>query len=503
MLQIIRKDELSKVSESHIPKSYEELIRFLPEISESLPQEYILRYRYLNEFPVKVHNERSYELLLEEMKRFPGVIFSLLILTKEEDEKQKDARINMISSIFSGQTSGNLDKNLLISEVKEPESCYAASVENKNSVDIPANGVNEVDNDENSLLRDSAEGDNQEGLLQKNKQRRKERKPSRKIESLENIEFVVSEPDALRKGLSDRVKKAVKKETRLQKEVKFLEKGLYSDFSIRDFIPDQYHDDQEEDLEVIEKKTRREPARNMLGDQNEPDFLKLDENIKKFQEKWKNEFSIEADFEKHSLKVETVRRKISRARSKLKVKINDECFAMMWDEFVEAIEVENYSSYKIQNLTLDFRNCVNISKLALEEVFYKISYQFMNVRSLSLHFDYTYIFDPLDYHFFQHYDEKTLFIELERTLTLKYLQKLTLNFFNRQDISYQDLMTIVESLGECSKSLKSFIFILPGYGQPEEFEEEISRELAFVNKIKVLPKISTTFMNKKSRNLFC
>jgi len=481
-MQIIWGSELFKVLESEIPQTYEELTKSLPDIiSDPLSKEYILRYVDLNKFPVKVQDERSYKVLLEEMKKSPDQIL-LIIIPKEKDEKLEDMRINTLSSMLNGQTKNNNNEDLLtLGGQKQEDSSESSTTSERSIATILFDGMDEFDGDENLPQRIVVEGQSQGGLLQENKAGNHERinevRLSRGVSS-ESVEFIESESNALRTGLSERIEK---KGPRFSRELKALAKSQKkSKFVLKKSRKERRHDDLEEDFEVIEKKRQPLAVRKMFGNQDQGVFLKLDENLKSFREKWEDKFSVGANFEAGSMKIMAVQEKASKSRVKPNTTINDNNIQAMLDELLDKIEVQNYNSHSIQDLTLDLRNCMNLSRYALANLFNKISSHFINVRSLNLNFGFS---------FSQLYDFETEMIELEWRLDLKYLNKLTLNFENRSNISNKDLIAIAQSLKNNSKeNLKTFTLIVPSVSTcRKDLKDDIETTLDFVQNLEIFP----------------
>ena len=95
-----------KVLDSEIPPNYHDLVTMLPEIisPEPLPPIYHLRYRDLEEFPIKVSNQRSYKVMLEEKKKSQGEII-LFITTDDQEEDFPNINTNIRALAYDGQAN--------------------------------------------------------------------------------------------------------------------------------------------------------------------------------------------------------------------------------------------------------------------------------------------------------------------------------------------------------------------------------------------------------------
>jgi len=498
-----------KILESEIPDSYLQFLQALPELlsPEPLPPKYNLRYRDHESFPIKVNNERSFKIMVQDMKKSEDELI-LFVTSEEQDENLKNMN-NILTTLFDGQSNysqsfsnlkGNPYKSLknqgpIWPQIKLEEGVEESPMTVHNS---PHTTIDELffgNPSENSqkLLSENSKGGLERGNMgitennniQLEGEENGEARTKKKY-SFDNVEFIVCEDDALKEGLSDRLEKSQKVDS--EKKVR---KGQGSTLRIELRALEKDHkqiarflrkgsgeqEDSDQDLEIIEKKFQTMPVKRMCLSRDQEKLQKLAENIKQFQEKWKCDYVVEANFEKGLLKVMVVKEKLTKYRVKPNTSINDENIQVTMRELLEALKVQGYSSLYIDNLTLDLKNCNNLSKFGLAYIFETMNSEFKNVRTLDLDFS-------LD----QSNNHKSCPISIGMDLDLGHVEKLTLNFDNRCDIQGDDIHKIVESLEKSSRAcLKFFTLSLPMFCSGVAVKNEINSKLDFLEKSNIFP----------------
>jgi len=360
--------EYFKILESEIPDSYLEFLQALPELlsPEPIPPKYNLRYRDQEGFPIKVNNERSFKIMVQDMKK-SGDELILFVTSEEQDENLKNMN-NILSTLFDGQSNysqsfSNPKANTFKALKKQgpiwPQIKVEEGVEESPMIihNSPHTTIDEFffgNPSENSqrLPSENSKGGLERGNFSINENQPEgeengEARPKKKY-SFDNVEFIICEDDALREGLSDRIEKSqrlkgIDKEKKVKKgqgstlriELRTLEKDHKQ--MARFFRKESGEQDDPDDddyLEIIEKKFQTMPVKRMCLSKDHEKLQKLAENIKQFQEKWKSDYLVEANFEKGLLKVMVVKEKLTKFRFKPNTTINDENIKVMMKELL-------------------------------------------------------------------------------------------------------------------------------------------------------------------------
>jgi len=185
-------NEFFKIAKSKIPQTFQEFTQTtLPQLllPESLPSEYTLRYFDSESCHIKIRNEEDYQTMFQEMEKLERELF-LCIIPEQQDANMKDILSSMLNDQpnYSPYFHNSAQKKIHLV---------------KRSLTIPIIKLEEEDESKCLVnvetMKDST---------------------SSKASSLENMEFAVSESDALRKGLSDRIEESQKKEKKKSEKSK-------------------------------------------------------------------------------------------------------------------------------------------------------------------------------------------------------------------------------------------------------------------------------------------
>ena len=191
-------NEYFKIPKSEIPKTFQEFTQTtLPEVlaPELLPPRYNLCYFDIENYPIKVKNERNYQAMCQELEKFQHDL--KLCLTSEQQEKLVQNMSNMISSMSS-------ISSMSITQPTETPIAQNSPVRSVKQESIPI--IKLEDEDELKVLVDDVGNDKETNYTE--------------IYTHENVEWIVNEPDALRKGLSERIKKNERKKEKSSKKKK-------------------------------------------------------------------------------------------------------------------------------------------------------------------------------------------------------------------------------------------------------------------------------------------
>jgi len=262
-------DEYYKILDFEIPETYQQFIQILSEVvsPEPLPPTFNLRYRDLEDFPIKVSNQRTYKVMLEEKKNSQNEL--ILFLTAEEKNEDFGDMSNIQTSSYdrtaihapafshlnySGavqyQTMNN--NSFIIEPKKEEPGVYQIVVADTPSSTVEGSFGNMLENshhqrnDMRRSLFQAGSDVNNDISLRTNEQIQV---VSNEVNNIEGLGIV---SDGIREGLSERIEK-VEKAQKVKKEEKGKEKKIQKESK------DQTNQkDKKEKVNNLVKKTGKE-----------------------------------------------------------------------------------------------------------------------------------------------------------------------------------------------------------------------------------------------------
>jgi len=485
-----------KVLDSEIPPNYQDLVNMLPEIisPEPLPPVYHLRYRDLEEFPIKVSNQRSYKVMLEEKKKSQGEII-LFITTDDQDEDFRDSNSNIRTMGYDSQAnhippfpsmsfSGSnqyqpLARNPLVLGMKKEEANIFPMM-NSNS---PPTTV------------DEAIGNNHQGDISKRFLPGGFELPFNKTsgedKAMKDVKLVASVLDALNEIIPEKNEKVEKKKTKKKKvesEDEDENKGPHlrsadskenkkkGDSSRKNSADKsgkkknhprpKSTDGDEENLEVLAKKLKHSassvfPLRSTGENRIEAKHLKpiqsgnLFIRVKEMKEKWRDDCLIEIDLNQKSVKINSVLRPNPRAVGfQFNKSITDEKMKLVMKDLLDVLKGNNEN---MKTISMDLRNCHSLSKIGIITIFQNLNQHFKQVETIDMDFSY------------DRHRHKFTPLPGKISLDLPNLERLNVCLRLRPDINNNEIFEFIKGVQKSSRDIEDVKVIRPLWPESTKF----------------------------------
>jgi len=217
-----------KIAADDIPETFQEFVHeTLPQNLSPvhLPQKYALRYLDIKRLPITVMNEKNYKTMRQVMKEKQDDLDFFIIPEQPAQIIKVEEGADELPIRNHGPAHPIVDEISFANKNEDPQSNLGGGANNQGADKSP------ILNDHAAEQGVSAQvNENPQSMAEPVQENPMNLENSQGISSIpiftqENLEWIVNEPDALRKGLSDRIEESQKGTKKNSKKTKKANKG--------------------------------------------------------------------------------------------------------------------------------------------------------------------------------------------------------------------------------------------------------------------------------------